>query len=124
LISEFGEEISTFKNLSMVEHSVIKKYLNMLLAKYWKYATPKHYAADKCSTRVKLIQFFNLDAVKEIWVRISEKMTSNRMDKVFLKKLISLKKDYGTKFDYFNDQIDVISNYFARTRNLGYYLKL
>jgi hypothetical protein len=124
LINEFGEEISTMKNLSMCDHSIIKKYLNLLLAKYWKYATPKNFAADKCSTRVKLIQFFNLNAVKEIWCRISEKLTSNRMDKVFLKKLISLKKDYGPKFTIFNDQIDVIVNYFARTRNLNYYLKI
>jgi hypothetical protein len=96
----------------------------LLLAKYWRYATLENFAADKCSTRVKLIQFFNLNAVKEIWSRISEKLTSNRMDKVFLKKLISLKKDYGPKFNIFNDNIDLIVNYFARTRNLSYYLKL
>jgi hypothetical protein len=123
-INEFGEEISSMKNLSMCEHNVIKKYLNLLLDKYWRYATPKNFAADKCSTRVKLIKFFNLDAVKEFWCRISEKLTSNRMDKVFLKKLISLKKDYGPKFDVYNKNIDIISEYFSRTRNLGYYLKL
>jgi hypothetical protein len=124
LINEFGEEISTMKNLSMLDHSIIKKYLNLLLAKYWRYATAENFAADKCSSRVKLIQFFNLNLVKEIWCRISEKLTSNRMDKVFLKKLISLKKDYGHKFNIFNDNIDLIVNYFARTRNLSYYLKL
>lgn len=124
LIDEFGEEISTMKDLSMLNHDISKKFINLLIGKYWRYATKENYEKDLCSTRVKLIEFFNIDLVKSVWMRISEKLTSNRMDKVFIKKLIGLKKDYGPKFDYFNDNIDIIANYFARTRNLNYYLKI
>lgn len=124
LIDEFGEEVSNMKNLSMTNFDVMKQFIKMLLNKHWRYATRENFERDKCSTRVKLIQFFNLDVVKSVWMRISEKLTSNRMDKVFIKKLISLKSDFGPKFDYFNDSIDILANYFARTRNLSFYLKI
>ena len=115
-----GEKITSLKSLELLRLSTIKKFLSMLLNKYWSFATKENFEADKCISRVKKIEFFNLGIAKYILTRITEKKPSNRMDKVFIKKLLSLKKDYGEKFTYFNDNIDAVANYFARTRDLHY----
>lgn len=120
LIEETGEPLTTLKELKLIEHSTIKKFLHYLLQKHWQFATKENFERDKNISRVKKIQFFNLEKCYHIYARISEKKTSNRMDKVFLKKLLSLKSDYGGKFRYFEDNIQVIANYFARTRDLDY----
>jgi len=121
LVNEFtGEKVTSLKSLEVLNTSTIKKFLHLLLTKYWSFATAENFEKDKCISRVKKIEFFNLDLCEYIYTRISEKKPSNRMDKVFIKKLLSLKKDYGEKFVYFNDNINIIAEYFARTRDLHY----
>jgi len=122
LIEETGESISTLKELTILEHKPIKQFIHYLLQKNWQFATKENFEKDKNISRVKKIEFFNLERCYHIYARVSEKKTSNRMDKVFLKKLISLKDDYGQRFNFFNDNIEIIANYFARTRDLDYYL--
>jgi hypothetical protein len=115
-----GESVTNLKSLEVLSTATIKKFLSLLLSKYWSFATKENFEKDKCISRVKKIEFFNLDICKYIYTRITEKKPSNRMDKVFIKKLLGLKKDYGEKFIYFNDNIDTIAHYFARTRDLHY----
>jgi len=124
LINEFtGETVTTLKTLEVLNTKTIKSFMSLLLNKYWSFATKENFEKDKCISRVKKIEFFNLNICEFIYTRITEKKTSNRMDKVFLKKLKSLKSDYGEKFTYFNENIDIICSYFARTRDLTYLLK-
>jgi hypothetical protein len=120
LIEETGESITTLKELTILDHKPIKQFLHYLLNKNWNFATKENFEKDSCSTRVKKIAFFNLDACTHIYARVTEKKTSNRMDKVFLKKLLSLKNDYGQRFNFFEDNIQLIANYFARTRDLRF----
>ena len=120
LIEETGEPITTLKELKVLENTTVKKFIEYLLQKNWVFATKENFERDKNISRVKKIEFFILEQCKFIYARITEKKTSNRMDKVFLKKLLSLKNDYGVKFDYFQDNIQLIANYFARTRDLHY----
>jgi hypothetical protein len=120
LIEESGECISTLKELKMLEHNSIKQFLHYLIQKNWQFATKENFEKDKNISRVKKIEFFNLEKCNNIYARVSEKKTSNRMDKVFIKKLLSLKDDFGQAFNYFEDNIQVVAEYFARTRDLRY----
>lgn len=120
LIEETGESITTLKELTILEHKPIKQFLHYLINKNWQFATKENFEKDKNISRVKKIEFFNLEACSHIYARVSEKKTSNRMDKVFLKKLLSLKNDYGLSFNFFEDNIQLIANYFARTRDLRF----
>jgi len=122
LIENTGESISTLKELKMLEDKTIKQFLHYLITKYWQFATKENFEKDKNISRVKKIAFFNLEKCSHIYARISEKKTSNRMDKVFLKKLLSLKNDYGSTFNVFEEHIQLLANYFARTRDLRFML--
>ena len=89
LIADTGESISTLKELKILEHSTIKQFLHYLIGKNWQFATKENFEKDKNISRVKKIQFFNLEKCNNIYARVTEKKTSNRMDKDFIKKLLS-----------------------------------
>jgi hypothetical protein len=118
------EDEGTFikmNDLQMIEKENYIKIVKYLIQKHFKFTKKKDRQKRKELNKCPTIQFFKFDYLNICLERISEKKTSNRMDKVFLKKLESLKSDFGETKLYFADEIDLISNYFQRTRGLGYY---
>ena len=58
-----------------------------LLEKYWQFSKP---CKDTNKSRWPRIEFFDMAHVSQQLIRLSEKKPSNRMDKVFIKKLAEL----------------------------------
>ena len=94
--------------------------IKYLIQKLWKFSTLHNWSIQKNKSRCITIDFFKFDIQNIDLIRYSEKITSNRMDKIFIKKLESLKNDYGYTGSYFDGEIDTIASYFKRTRGLKY----
>jgi len=115
-----GEVIDN-KSLEILEPEKYCNVFKFIISKYWKFSRADHYNRlvdkDKCP-KIKYFDFIN-NSCKLL--RISEKKSSNRMDKVFLKKLLSL--DEETKGNvFFNlNFIPQIEHYYRRSRGLMLY---
>ena len=119
-----NEDDGTFiqmNDLSMIIRNNFESIIKYLIQKIWKFSTKVNWVKTKEKYRCKTIDFFKFGVQNISLQRVSEKKQSNRMDKVFIKKLESLNNDYGLTASYFCSEIDTISTYFRRTRGLQQY---
>lgn len=121
-----NEDEGTFiqmNDLAIIQQQNYNTILKYLVNKNWRFTKKKDRAKRKELNKCPTIQFFKFDRENISLQRVSEKKASNRMDKVFIKKLIGLKNDYGTTDNYFINEIDTIETYFRRTRGLLKYAR-
>lgn len=86
-----GEAID-FTNLEVLEESFLRRLFVSLLNRYAVFVINDGQVRKE---RMKQLQLFNLkENVQSVFVRISEKQSSNRMDKVFIKKLYLLNQEW------------------------------
>jgi len=120
-VDEDDGTIIQLNDLAIIERENYTKILKYLVQKNFRFTKKKDRAKRKELNKCPIIRFFKFDRENISLHRISEKKTSNRMDKVFLKKLEGLKTDFGDTEIYYKDEINIISSYFQRTRGLLHY---
>lgn len=121
-----NEEDGTFiqmNDLAMLLRVNFEQIVKYLIQKIWKFSTKVNWQKTKEKYRCITIKFFDFAHQCLTLERVTEKKASNRMDKIFIKKLIGLKTDYGTTDNYFINEIDTIETYFRRTRGLLKYAR-
>lgn len=120
-VDEDDGTIIQLNDLAIIERENYTKIVKYFIQKHFKFTKKKDRQKRKELNKCPVIKFFKFDRENISLHRVSEKKTSNRMDKVFLKKLESLKTDFGDSTLYYTDEINTISNYFQRTRGLLHY---
>jgi hypothetical protein len=119
-----NEDDGTFiqmNDLSMILRNNFESIIKYLIHKIWRFTKKKDRAKRKELNKCPTIEFFKFGTQNISLQRVSEKIESNRLDKVFIKKLENLANDYGTTNPYFIHELDTIGAYFRRTRGLQLY---
>lgn len=85
-----GEAID-FNSLDCLNEEFLKRLFITLFDKYGDF---RHNDGQQRKDRMKKVELLKLENVETVYQKVSEKKTSNRMDKVFIKKLYELNQTW------------------------------
>ena len=122
--SAVNEDDGTFiqmNDLQLILRNNFENIVKYLIQKFWKFTKKKDRKKRKELNKCPTVKYFNFTHQSISLVRVSEKKQSNRMDKVFIKKLEGLNIDFGKPMLWLEPSIDTVADYFKRTRGLTNY---
>lgn len=114
-------EAFKLNDLSIIIRKNFESVVKKLVEKKFKFSSRFNWEKTKEKYRVSAIKLFSFTNETIDLVRVSEKKCSNRMDKIFIKKLENLTNDFQSKNVYFQTELDTVAAYFRRTRGLIQY---